>query len=80
MVMTDVAHNCAEIEANGCGIIVGYDIPEITQAILSLVGSPERAEEFANRALNYVRQFHWERIFSASLERVLTERNPMMSH
>lgn len=79
MVMTDVAHNCAEIEANGCGIIVGYDIPEITQAILYLVGSPEHTEEFANRALNYVRQFHWEKIFSASLDRVLTEQNPMMS-
>ena len=77
MVMTDVAHNCAEIEANGCGVIVAYDTTEIAQAIIRLIKSPDCLAEQSERSISYVRQFHWSKIFSKRLERLFADQVAM---
>ncbi|MCD6399826.1 glycosyltransferase [candidate division WOR-3 bacterium] len=72
IILTDVPYNAKEIEENKCGIIVNYDKNQVASAIIELMEDENKLKEYRNNALNYAKQFDWNKIFKENLERVLS--------
>lgn len=70
IIMTDVAHNCQDIENHGCGMIVDYNKDNIADAILAMMQSDQRINHFRRNAVSYITRFHWSKVFSAQLDRI----------
>jgi len=74
VILTDVPWNAQIIEEKECGIIVGKDKDEISRAVINLMKNEKLLEKFRYNAVEYSKEFDWNRIFSENLERILVKR------
>lgn len=71
VIISDVPHNAREIEDRRCGFITGYDKEEIARVVINLMKDADTLEKYRQNAIEYAKEFDWERIFQRNLSRVL---------
>ena len=71
VLLTNVPYNAKEIEKNKCGIIIDYNKDKIAKAVINLIKDEKTLKEYRQNAIEYVKQFDWNLIFSKNLKRVL---------
>ncbi len=52
------------IERTGAGIVINYDVSELTSALTSLVTNPQLYDSCRRNAIELAKQYDWENIFS----------------
>lgn len=61
--MTDLPWNAKEIERNKCGLIINDDGSDLVKKLLRIIGSSVN-KEFRKNAIEYSKNFDYEKIFS----------------
>lgn len=67
VILTDVPYNATEIVRRGCGIIVDYRKDDLATAIVSLMQDDQKLRSYRKKALEYAKEFDWNRIFDEAL-------------
>ena len=75
VIMTNVTHNCSEIENAGCGLIVDYDTEDISKALATYLEDLKYLRLSQTLALKYAAQFKWSKIFQHNLSRIDEKMN-----
>lgn len=71
VIVTNALSTADEIEKEKCGLVIGYDISQLTQAVVQLLNSQSRLKEYRQNALKYVEKFDYNLIFEKNIKRVL---------
>lgn len=71
VIVTNALSTSGEIEKEKCGLVVGYDISQLTQAVVQLLDSQSRLKEYRQNALKYVEKFDYNLIFEKNIKRIL---------
>ena len=64
VLLSDVPPNAKDIEDNKCGKIVSLEPVNIANAVIELMGN----QTYRDNALEYIRQYDWNEIFSGALK------------
>ncbi len=71
IIITDVPYIAKEIEKKKCGIVVGYRREDLSRAVISLLGDEKKLAEYRKNAINYAKDFDWNKIFKVNLTRLI---------
>jgi len=71
VLLSDVPHNAKEIEEKKCGIVVGYRRKDLSRAAISLLRDEKKLAEYRRNAVNYAKDFDWNKIFNVNLTRLI---------
>ncbi len=71
VIMTDMFYNAYDIEKAGAGKVVEYNKKSIAVAIVNMLSNTESLEYYRNNAINFIKDYDWEKIFDKNLSRVL---------
>lgn len=71
VIMTDMFYNAYDIEKAGAGKVVQYDEKSISKAIVGMLSDSEKLKDYRNRALNFIKDYDWVKIFEENLSRVI---------
>jgi phosphatidylinositol alpha-1,6-mannosyltransferase len=75
VILTDVPYNAQEIQRRKCGIVVKYDLYELTKAIVTLLTNESMLSEYRSNAFEYSKQFDWDNIFDGAIAEVLSSNS-----
>jgi glycosyltransferase involved in cell wall biosynthesis len=75
VILTDVPYNAQEIQRRKCGIVVKYDLYELTKAIVTLLTNESMLTEYRSNAFEYSKQFDWDNIFDGAIAEVLSSNS-----
>jgi len=70
VILTNVPYNAEEIEKNECGVVVKYTKENIAQAVIKILKEQNTLKKYRENALNYAKQFDWNKIFSKCLSQI----------
>jgi len=68
VILTDVPHNAFEIEKAGCGKVIEAGEEEVAAAVIQMVKNEKKLKEYRKNALNFVKQYDWNKIFAEALK------------
>ena len=71
VITTKAIFTWEDIEKAECGIVINYSQNNFTNAVLKLLTNRSLLLKYRENALEYARQFDWEKIFTENLKRVL---------
>lgn len=71
VVMTNASLNAPLIAKSKCGLIVLYNEKSLAQAVVKLLSNDKLRLKYRENALNFVKQFDWNKLFSENLSRLL---------
>lgn len=74
VIVTNVPHNAYDLKRNGCGIVINHRTPgDIVEAVVGLMNDEKKLQESRQKALLYVRQFDWKKIFDSAFTEGILE-------
>lgn len=71
IIITDVTFNARELEAKGCAIIVDPNKDAIARTVVELMTNEDLLRNMRDRAIEYIKEFDWARLFAQNLTRVM---------
>lgn len=71
VIITKVPQVAFEIEKERCGFAINYDKKELTDAIVRLLSDEKLLKEYRLNAINFAKNYNWEKIFTRALAKVL---------
>ena len=71
VIMTNASVNARAIEKAKCGIIVSYTQKSLSNAIIQLLTNERLLREYKENALQYIKQFDWNILFTKNISRLL---------
>lgn len=72
VITTHALSNSLEIKKARCGLIVNHTPQSLANAIIKLLSDKKLLEEYRKNALEYVKQFDWNSIFTKNISRLLS--------
>lgn len=70
VITTDVTYIARDLEKARCGIVVPYDKTALAYAIIDMLSNKKKHEAFSANALQFSKEFDWEKIFLKGLSYV----------
>lgn len=67
ILLSDVPHNAREIEEKRCGFVVEQNKESIAKSVVAILKDEEKLKEYRKNAINYAKEFNWEKIFGENL-------------
>lgn len=67
VLITDFPYVALQVERKKCGIIVEYNETSIAKEIYKFLKDPELLKEYKTNALNFAKEFDWNKVFSTAL-------------
>ncbi|HEX8964928.1 MAG TPA: glycosyltransferase [Patescibacteria group bacterium] len=71
VILTNAVLPAQKIADSKSGIVVQYNPSDLAKAVIYLLENKKRLEEYRQNALQYVKQFDYNKLFAENLERVL---------
>ena len=73
VITTKAIYTWQEVEKAKAGVIIDYSEDEFVKAVIKLLKDRNLLLQYRKNALEYSKQFDWERIFITNLTRVLNK-------
>lgn len=74
VIVSDAISNAKKIDEARCGIVIGYKLEELVDAVVQLLQNEKLLREYRKNAIKFVKKFDNEKIFKENLGRVLGEK------
>lgn len=71
VITTKAIYTWRDIEKFKCGIVIDYNEKEFAKAVIKLLQKRKLLLQYRKNALEYAKQFDWEKLFSYNLARIL---------
>jgi len=71
VIMTNVGPIAEEATKAGCCIVVPYKAKKLAEAVVSLFRNPKKIEKMREHAIQYVKSFEWDTVFSRAFEKLM---------
>jgi glycosyltransferase involved in cell wall biosynthesis len=71
IILTDVPYNAQEIQRRRCGIVITYDVDELSKAVVTLLSNESMLSDYRSNAFEYSKQFDWNNIFDGAIAEVI---------
>lgn len=65
--LTKVPHLAYELQEKRCGFVVPYDEKKLADEIISLLLDRRKLSEYSQNAINFAKQFDWDKVFTKAL-------------
>lgn len=71
VITTNVVSNCKQIKDQKCGLVIDYNIKDLSAAVIRLLSDEVLLRQYRNNALKFIKQFDCGKLFDENIGRVL---------
>ena len=71
VITTKAIYTWRDIKKFKCGFVIDYNEKEFTKVVIKLLTNKSQLLQYRKNALEYAKQFDWDKIFTENLSRVL---------
>ncbi|OGY12934.1 MAG: hypothetical protein A3F61_00740 [Candidatus Blackburnbacteria bacterium RIFCSPHIGHO2_12_FULL_41_13b] len=71
VITTKAVYTWRDLQKSRCGIIVDYNEDALASAVVKLLKDRNLLLQFRKNAINYAKQFDWDRLFTENISRVI---------